>query len=435
MKEAAIIGGGLAGLAAARALAEHGVGVVVIEAAGRLGGRARTLYHPGAALPIELGPEFVHGDPAHTRELVRDRAIAFERTRERHRLWRGGCVVELDDPWQRFGELLAGARDVDRPDESARSYIVRSQLAPDDEALLAHFIAGFYGAPLDDISIAGVAADDSGAGGDESPAQVHVGGGYQRIVDALATAALDAGAQLLLGCTVHAIDWSARPVRIAYRTSDAACGVVAERAIVTLPVGVLGALQLHPVPGDHLAALARFGMGQVVKIVLCLREPVWRAHDPARLDFVHALDAAPGAFPTYWMRSSGGTHQLTAWAGGAHAQALARVSPEQRVERALAGFARAAGIHQRTLAAAVRHSHAHDHASDPLARGAYSYTRVGGSGAAEQLARPLADRLYFAGEATDAEYEGTVAGALASGARVADQILRGLGARVRSPAA
>jgi len=407
----------------------------VLEATGRLGGRARTLYHPDAALPIELGPEFVHGDPDHTRELVRARDLAIDRTRERHHLWRGGRVVEVDDPWQRFGELLAGARDSDRPDESARAYIARSRLAPDDERLLGHFIEGFYGAPLDDISIAGVAADSGGAGGDESPGQFHVGGGYQRIVDALTSAAVAAGAQLLVGCTVHAIDWSARPVRIACRSGETACNLVAERAIVTLPVGVLGALQLHPTPGDHLAALARFGMGQVVKLVLCLREPLWHAHDPARLDFVHALDAAAGAFPTYWMRSAGRTHQLTAWAGGGHARALARVSPEARVERALAGFARAAGVPERTLVAAVRDRHEHDYAADPFARGAYSYTRVGGSGAADQLARPLAERLYFAGEATDADYEGTVAGALASGARAADQVLQGLGARVRSPAA
>jgi monoamine oxidase len=84
------------------------------------------------------------------------------------------------------------------------------------------------------------------------------------------------------------------------------------------------------------------------------------------------------------------------------------------------------------LEAAVEHVHFHDYAADPFARGAYSYTRVGGSASAEVLARPLGDTLYFAGEATDAEYEGSVAGALTSGERAAHQILTRIGAHRRA---
>jgi monoamine oxidase len=51
---------------------------------------------------------------------------------------------------------------------------------------------------------------------------------------------------------------------------------------------------------------------------------------------------------------------------------------------------------------------------------------VGGGGAAEALARPLAGTLYFAGEATDADEMGTVAGAIASGRRAARRIVRSL---------
>jgi len=43
-------------------------------------------------------------------------------------------------------------------------------------------------------------------------------------------------------------------------------------------------------------------------------------------------------------------------------------------------------------------------------------------GCAEQLTRPLGDTLYFAGEATDSDYKGSVAGALNS-ERAATQIL------------
>ena len=53
-------------------------------------------------------------------------------------------------------------------------------------------------------------------------------------------------------------------------------------------------------------------------------------------------------------------------------------------------------------------------ASDPPAR---EVTR-------EELATPLDDTIFFAGEATDSEEAGTVAGALRSGIRAARQAMR-----------
>jgi len=49
---------------------------------------------------------------------------------------------------------------------------------------------------------------------------------------------------------------------------------------------------------------------------------------------------------------------------------------------------------------------------------------VGGEGAQQELARPVANMLFFAGEATDySGYHGTVHGAIASGQRAAKQIM------------
>ena len=49
---------------------------------------------------------------------------------------------------------------------------------------------------------------------------------------------------------------------------------------------------------------------------------------------------------------------------------------------------------------------------------------VNGEGAREELATPLDDTIFFAGEATDSEEAGTVAGALRSGIRAARQATR-----------
>ena len=66
----------------------------------------------------------------------------------------------------------------------------------------------------------------------------------------------------------------------------------------------------------------------------------------------------------------------------------------------------------------------HDWRADPFARGAYSYIGVGGAGAPRARGRPVEGTLFFAGEATNGEQIGTVAGALASGRRAARELLR-----------
>ncbi|KJQ54298.1 flavin monoamine oxidase family protein [Microbacterium sp. SA39] len=61
--------------------------------------------------------------------------------------------------------------------------------------------------------------------------------------------------------------------------------------------------------------------------------------------------------------------------------------------------------------------------TDPFSYGAVSFTPVGVlAETRSQLARPVGDRLFFAGEATDADEPGTMRGAIRSGARAADEV-------------
>ena len=62
---------------------------------------------------------------------------------------------------------------------------------------------------------------------------------------------------------------------------------------------------------------------------------------------------------------------------------------------------------------------------EPYVRGAYAGALPGGSDQREVLARPHADRVYFAGEATHRSQQATVNGAYLEGQRVARQILAG----------
>jgi monoamine oxidase len=428
--DVAIIGAGMAGLAAARMLAEQGLEVVLIEGRDRVGGRVETI-HSEAALPAELGPEYVHGEPVATIDLLREAGMGREAVHDIHHTVRDGLLAEEPRVWARFAEVLSKAPPPSR-DMSARDFLARQRLSDHDRRLFEHLIEGYYGAPLGDISVASIVEDSSGASGDRESAMTRVLGGYGPLALWMLDRMRAAGGHVLYGHVVRKIDWSTHRVRIDCQVGDVITCIVATRVIVTLPLGVLAqtgddAIEFRPSLGAHGRAMSQLGMGQVVKPVICLNEEVWRDYVETPLHFVHAVPGA--AFPTFWIRSQGDSHQLTAWSGGPGVHAFDDMTTEEIVVQALGDFGATLRIPEQRLEAAVDHYHFRNYAKDPFARGAYSYTRVGGSEAAAQLATPLGDVLYFAGEATDAEYEGSVAGALRSGYRAADQIVARLRGR------
>ena len=191
----------------------------------------------------------------------------------------------------------------------------------------------------------------------------------------------------------------------------------ANRAIVTLPLGVLqaGAVRFRPALRDKRKALGQLASGPVIKAALRFENPFWEERWPGTA-FFHVPRAS---FPTFWTPLPARVPLLIAWAGGPKAERLARVSEKNLIKEALHGVHALFGRFPALQAALV-----HDWRRDPYARGAYSYVRVGGEGARENLAAPVADTLFFAGEATDTTgAAGTVAGALQSGMRAARQLL------------
>lgn len=395
--QVAIIGAGAAGLMAAGELANHGISVEVFEASARVGGRIETV-RAGCQIPAELGPEYVHGDPEVTRALAGNAQLAMEPVAQTQHAQRKGRLVADGDAFARLNQLLKDVRD---PDESAAAYVQRTGMSAFDAQLFRALVEGFYAAPLDDISVQSVANDE---GGD---AQQRIANGYDRLIDHLLARIAVKGVRVHLNAPVLAVDWDAR---VSLHLADRVVG--ADHAIVTPSIGALRGIAFTP--AAHEAPRALLAMGAVVKVVLCMRAPVW----PRDIAFVRG---ASGAFPTYWLRAN----QLTAWAGGPHASAIDRLPAKQLAQLALDGAARALDVPRSTLADAVIHVHHRDYDGDPFTRGAYSYTRVGGEGAADALAVPVGP-LVFAGEATDAGYEGTVAGALRSGKRAAGQVLAAL---------
>ena len=89
--ELIVLGAGIAGLACARALAERGVRVMVLEARNRVGGRVWT--HED----VEMGADLIHGRSPELWKLIED-AGASATERDGSMLREVECGLEDDDP-------------------------------------------------------------------------------------------------------------------------------------------------------------------------------------------------------------------------------------------------------------------------------------------------------------------------------------------------
>src|ERR1700744_3984129 len=117
-----VIGAGIAGLAAARALTERGVAVTVLEARERVGGRVFTECADGAT--VELGAEFVHGRAPELWALIEEAGIeTVERDGTMLRAEFGGGIVEDDPRDDGMFRTLEELREYAGPDQPFAEYL------------------------------------------------------------------------------------------------------------------------------------------------------------------------------------------------------------------------------------------------------------------------------------------------------------------------
>ncbi len=432
MTDVVVIGAGAAGLAAARVLSQHGASVAVLEARDRIGGRLLTREDPALPVPVDLGGEFIHGAVPETFALLRAAGTVAIDTGETSFTYEDGALRVRDDPWEIVARVVSRAREL-REDVSVEEFLRTAGDGPDAEREKRYarmMVEGFDAADPALASICAIAAEWGDASGQTSQ-QFRPLGGYARLMRALHGALDPARVQLSLSTTVQAIHRERGGVRVeATGATGNDTSLTARAAIVTLPVGVLNAnaVRFEPeLPRPKRDALAKLLMGPVVRLVLRFRTAFWeRVHGGTYREGAFFL-RPEGSFPAIWTLVPQRAPLLNAWAGGPKAAALAQHDERARTEAALHDVRVLFGeeIEPRDELEAV---YTHDWQRDPFSRGAYSYVAVGGIGARAELAAPVDDVLFFAGEATSPAGEaGTAGGALQTGERAAHEALAALG--------
>ena len=401
--EVVIVGGGAAGIAAARRLHDAEMACLLIEARPRLGGRAWTVFD-SSGHAIDLGCGWLHSADRNPWVEVAER--------------QGRTLDKTRPPWTRASredrfpiaeqKEFAAAQNAfyERLEKAAKSgpdAPASSMLEPRNRwnALINAVNTYISGAELDRVSISDI---DRYA---DTEVNWRIAEGY-----GLTIASHGADLPMMLNCPVRKIDHSGSRLRI-----ETAKGVIAaDRAIVTLPTSIL--VEAETLFAPALPAKTEAARG----LPLGLNDKLFLS-----LDFADEFDKDSRIFgctdrtatATYHLRPFGRA-MIECYFGGTLAREL-----ETGGERAFFDFAagQLTGVLGTDFAQRIKPIHIHCLGLDPFSRGAYSFAEPGKADNRTALAQPVDWRLFFAGEACSRHDYSTAHGAYRTGIDAAEAVL------------
>jgi monoamine oxidase len=449
-----VVGAGLAGMTAALRLHQAGMAVQVHEAAGRIGGRTRTVRDFSPERTVEAGGEFVNSDHDALRALADELGLVEDDLYAAYPDGTGPVLVFDGAEYASVLEDWTDVRDAVARDFAAAGPDVRAAdhtpaAAALDRRSLAEWIEAEvpggsasrfgrfltvtfeteYGGPADNLSSLALIeamgptatqSFDPLGGSDE---RWHIRGGNDSVVTAI-DEALPSGA-VTLDSRLVALRSDGDRATATFERDGTTADVTADRVVLALPFSLLREVDLDGagLTETKLRAIRELGMGTNAKLHLEHADRAWyeAGHDGCstsdtglQVTWEESI-AQPGPAGLL-VAFTGGTVGASYPADRAHGPA-----PDAVRDDALADEARVFG--PAVAGAATGRARLDSWIHDPCTRGSYSYWAVGqytGIRGEEGTAEPP---LHFCGEHTSLRHQGFMNGAVESGERAAAEII------------
>jgi monoamine oxidase len=440
-----VVGAGLAGLAAARALVAAGTSVVVLEARDRVGGRVHGRVLEDGETTVEVGGQWIGPGQHRMLRLTEELGLeTFPTYSDGENLLRFGnaasryrgtiprispiTLADMGQAQARFDRLarrvpLEAPWAADRAEEwdstTFETWIQRNARTANARNLLRLYAEAVFAAEPRDFSLLHALYYTHSGGGVDSLAGVRDGaqqdryvGGSQRVPERLAA---DLGAERVrLRAPVRRIEQRNDGVTV---LADGVL-VSARRAIVAVPPVLAGRITYDPpLPAFRDQLTQRVPAGSVIKCNVVYESPFWRADG---LSGQATSDAGPVKIVFDNSPPSGTPGILLAFLEGEHARVLNRVSPWERREAVVASLVTFFGSRAAEIVEYVEL----DWSEEEWTRGCYGahfpcgvWTQFGPA-----LRQPCG-RVHWAGAETATIWNGYMDGALQSGARAASEVL------------
>lgn len=436
--QCAVVGAGMSGLAAAAALSEEGVDVVVVEARDRVGGRVCSQQLDDGTW-IDLGGQWVGSDHRRLRVLAErhgqplvpqyDAGATVLHARGTSTQVRGRVpfglgpvglpalaagIVRLDrlartvpaeapwtapKAWRWDAQTLASWLEGAVPHQRARAILTATltgilAVEPAEVSML-HALAYLHsGGGLETLSGTTGAAQDA-----------VLRDGVQSLADSMA-----AGLDVLLEAPVRTVSQDEHGVRLDFDGGS----LDAERVVVALPPTLAGRLRYGPpLPEARDQLTQRMPQGTAIKCIAVYPRPFWRDAGLSGL----VLDGdGPVSMIIDGTRDPGRNGVLIGFIEGA----AARASGTNRREAVLSCFER----HMGPDAATPRTYVERDWSTEEFTRGCYAGMMPPGAWTAYGPAlRAPVGRIHWAGTETATQWMGYIEGAVQAGERAAAEVL------------